>query len=312
MSNLSQTRRRDAHEVMAEIFNNFDRQTETRFITALEEDNRESAERIKALMFTFDDLIKLDSGSAQTLMRNVDKDKLGVALKSANEEVRDFFLGNMSSRAGKMLLRRHGGDGTGAPARRRRGAGAAGQPRQGPRRQGRNHADQEPRRRRAGVLMAAPAKFLFDTDFAAPDKARERAATAAEIAQKIAEAEARAYRAGYEAAQREAKVESDRRAALALEEIGIAIRGIAARFAGIEARMETEAVEVAVAVARKLCSELIAARAARRDHGAGQRLLLASGRDPASRRPHQRPALRGRARADRAAGQRRAASRAAW
>jgi flagellar motor switch protein FliG len=104
MSNLSQTRRRDAHEVMAEIFNNFDRQTETRFITSLEEDNRESAERIKALMFTFDDLIKLDSGSAQTLMRNVDKDKLGVALKSANEEVKGFFLGNMSSRAGKMLL----------------------------------------------------------------------------------------------------------------------------------------------------------------------------------------------------------------
>ena len=104
MSNLSQTRRRDAHEVMAEIFNNFDRQTETRFITSLEEEDREAAERIKALMFTFDDLIKLDSASAQTLMRNIDKDKLGVALKSANEEVRSFFLGNMSSRAGKMLL----------------------------------------------------------------------------------------------------------------------------------------------------------------------------------------------------------------
>ena len=103
MSNLSQTRRRDAHEVMAEIFNNFDRQTETRFITSLEEDNREAAERIKALMFTFDDLVKLDSGSAQTLMRNVDKDKLGVALKSANEDVRNFFFGNMSSRAAKML-----------------------------------------------------------------------------------------------------------------------------------------------------------------------------------------------------------------
>src|SRR5436190_1685122 len=104
MSSLSQTRRRDAHEVMAEIFNNFDRQTETRFITSLEEENRESAERIKALMFTFDDLIKLDSGSAQTLMRNIDKAKLGIALKSANEEVRAFFLGNMSSRAGKMLM----------------------------------------------------------------------------------------------------------------------------------------------------------------------------------------------------------------
>src|SRR6266542_2378090 len=104
MSNLSQTRRRDAHEVMAEIFNNFDRQTETRFLTALEEDNRDSAERIKTLMFTFDDLIKLDSASAQTLMRNIDKNKLAIALKGASEEVRAFFLGNMSSRAGKMLM----------------------------------------------------------------------------------------------------------------------------------------------------------------------------------------------------------------
>jgi flagellar motor switch protein FliG len=103
MSNLSQTRRRDAHEVMAEIFNGFDRQTETRFMTALEENNRESAERIKNLMFTFDDLVKLDNGSAQTLMRNIDKEKLAIALKGANETVRTFFLSNMSSRAGKML-----------------------------------------------------------------------------------------------------------------------------------------------------------------------------------------------------------------
>src|SRR5271156_3288263 len=104
MSNLSQTRRRDAHEVMAEIFNNFDRQTETRFLTALEEDNRESAERIKTLMFTFDDLIKLDPASAQTLMRHIEKDKLAVALKGAAEPVRQFFLSNMSTRAAKMLV----------------------------------------------------------------------------------------------------------------------------------------------------------------------------------------------------------------
>ena len=104
MSNLSQTRRRDAHEVMAEIFNNFDRQTETRFMTSLEDDNRESAERIKALMFTFDDLIRLDTGSAQTLMRHLDKDKLAVALKGASEPVREFFMSNMSTRAAKMLV----------------------------------------------------------------------------------------------------------------------------------------------------------------------------------------------------------------
>jgi flagellar motor switch protein FliG len=104
MSNLSQTRRRDAHEVMAEIFNNFDRQTETRFLTALEENNRESAERIKTLMFTFDDLVKLDSASAQTLMRNIDKNKLAIALKGATDAVRQFFLTNMSTRAAKMLV----------------------------------------------------------------------------------------------------------------------------------------------------------------------------------------------------------------
>jgi flagellar motor switch protein FliG len=103
MSSLSQTRRRDAHEVMAEIFNNFDRQTETRFMTALEEDNRDSAERIKTLMFTFDDLTRLDAGSAQTLMRHIDKDKLAIALKGATEAVRQFFMSNMSTRAAKML-----------------------------------------------------------------------------------------------------------------------------------------------------------------------------------------------------------------
>jgi flagellar motor switch protein FliG len=103
MSNLSQTRRRDAHEVMAEIFNNFDRQTETRFMTSLEDENRDSAERIKTLMFTFDDLVRLDTASAQTLMRHIDKDKLAVALKGANEAVRQFFMSNMSTRAAKML-----------------------------------------------------------------------------------------------------------------------------------------------------------------------------------------------------------------
>jgi flagellar assembly protein FliH len=107
--------------------------------------------------------------------------------------------------------------------------------------------------------MAAPAKFLFDMDFSATDKIRERPATPAEVAQKMATAEARGYRDGFDAGQREAKAESDRRAALALEEIGIGIDAIVRRFSGIETRMETEAVDVAVEVARKLCSELIAA-----------------------------------------------------
>jgi flagellar motor switch protein FliG len=103
MSNLARTAKRDSHEQMAEIFNNFDRQTEGRFIAALEERSRESAERIKALMFTFEDLGKLDPGSIQTLLRHVEKDKLGLALKGATDTLRDTFFSNMSERAGKIL-----------------------------------------------------------------------------------------------------------------------------------------------------------------------------------------------------------------
>jgi flagellar motor switch protein FliG len=103
MSNLARTAKRDAHEMMAEIFNNFDRQTESRFLTSLEERSRDAAERIKALMFTFEDLGKLDPGSIQTLLRHVEKDKLGLALKGATDSLRDVFFSNMSERAGKIL-----------------------------------------------------------------------------------------------------------------------------------------------------------------------------------------------------------------
>ena len=263
MSNLSQTRRRDAHEVMAEIFNNFDRQTETRFITALEEDNRESAERIKTLMFTFDDLTKLDTGSAQTLMRHVDKDKLAVALKGATEPVRQFFLSNMSTRAAKMLIDDMQAHGPGAAARRRRGAGAARQSRQGPRRQGRDHDLQEPRRRRAGLLkhMGAPAKFLFDVDFAAgadrkPAAPRSRSPSTRSSSPRRKPPGAAS---GYAAAQADAKVEADRRIAAALERIAVNARQApTTRSRRSRRRLECEAVEVAVAVARKLAPTLIA------------------------------------------------------
>ncbi len=103
MSNLARTSRRDAHEMMAEIFNNLDRATESRFVAALEERNKDSAEKIKAMMFTFEDLNRLDPGGVQTLLRTVEKDKLGLALKGASEALRDLFFSNMSERAGKLL-----------------------------------------------------------------------------------------------------------------------------------------------------------------------------------------------------------------
>ncbi len=103
MANIAKQNRRDTHEMMAEIFNALDRTTEARFTTALEERNRDSAEKIRALMFKFEDLSRLDPGGVQTLLRAIDKSKLALALKGANEALRDLFFSNMSERAGKLL-----------------------------------------------------------------------------------------------------------------------------------------------------------------------------------------------------------------
>ena len=103
MSNLARTARRDSHEMMADIFNNLDRNAEARFMTGLDERNREAAEKIKQLMFTFDDLNRLDPAGVQVLLRQVDKDQLAIALKGSSDEVKDMFFSNMSERAGKMM-----------------------------------------------------------------------------------------------------------------------------------------------------------------------------------------------------------------
>ncbi len=103
MTNLARTQRRDAHEMMADIFNNLDRNAENRFMSALEERNRESAERIKQLMFTFEDLVRLDATGVQTLLRSIEKDKLALALKGGSDGVKELFFKNMSERAGKMM-----------------------------------------------------------------------------------------------------------------------------------------------------------------------------------------------------------------
>ena len=103
VTTFTQTSRRDAHKTMAEVFNAFDRHTESRFLSALDQMNRDAAKKIRALMFTFEDLAKLDPGSIQTLMRQVDRETLSRALKGAPESIRSFFFSNMSSRAAKNL-----------------------------------------------------------------------------------------------------------------------------------------------------------------------------------------------------------------
>lgn len=103
MGNLARGQRSDTHEVMAEIFNHFDRATESRLMAGLEERDKEAADRIKTLMFTFDDLARLDGAGVQLLLRNAGNDRIAVALKGASEKMRNLFFSNMSERAAKIL-----------------------------------------------------------------------------------------------------------------------------------------------------------------------------------------------------------------
>lgn len=103
MATLANTRQRDQHELMADVFNSFDRGTEQRFMSMLEERNRDSADKVKSLMFTFEDLQNLDPQGVQTLLRHVEKTALAVGLKGASESIRDLFFTNMSERQGKIL-----------------------------------------------------------------------------------------------------------------------------------------------------------------------------------------------------------------
>ena len=103
MSNLARTSKQDPHEMMADIFNNFERSVEQKLMTALEDKNQESAERIRELMFTFEDLNVLDSQGIQAIIRSVDRDKMTIALKGATDSLRDLFFNNMSERAAKIM-----------------------------------------------------------------------------------------------------------------------------------------------------------------------------------------------------------------
>ncbi|MEO1707510.1 MAG: flagellar motor switch protein FliG [Pseudomonadota bacterium] len=103
ITSLTETQGHDTFEMMAEIFNCFDRQTERRFMETLREKNPEAADRIKALMVVFEDLLHIDDHDVQILLRYLDKSQLAVALKGANDEVASLFFRNMSERAAKIL-----------------------------------------------------------------------------------------------------------------------------------------------------------------------------------------------------------------
>jgi flagellar motor switch protein FliG len=103
MRNLATKNKRDSHELMADIFNNFDRANETKFMELLEKRSEEDAEKIRALMFTFEDLLKADDAGIQTILREIDKDQLALALKGSSDDMKTRVLANMSERASKIL-----------------------------------------------------------------------------------------------------------------------------------------------------------------------------------------------------------------
>src|SRR5262249_10725046 len=102
-------------------------------------------------------------------------------------------------------------------------------------------------------MKAAPAKFLFDNDFT-PGRTGKPTVALAEHAQKVKDADVAGYGRGFAAA----KAEVEQHAAAALDPIAASLKTLEASLAAVEARLETEAVEVAVAVARKLAPTLVA------------------------------------------------------
>lgn len=103
MSNLSRSQRRDPHEAMADVFNAMDRATEESMLRALDERSPESAERIRALMFTFEDLGNLLPAAVAVIVRQAEKRQMALALKAAPETMKQLFFGTMTERSAKLM-----------------------------------------------------------------------------------------------------------------------------------------------------------------------------------------------------------------
>ena len=154
VTTFTQSARRDAHKTMAEVFNAFDRHTEARFLSALDQMNRDAAKKIRALMFTFEDLAKLDPGSIQTLMRQVDRETLSRALKALPNDPQ-LLLRQHVEPCGEEPPGRDGGHGPDPSEGRGRRAEQDGDHGEGNGRSRRHPDLQEPRRRGARLLMTA-------------------------------------------------------------------------------------------------------------------------------------------------------------
>jgi flagellar motor switch protein FliG len=103
ISSTGKTQKYDSFEMLAEIFNNLDRNNESKFMSMLESDLPEAAVKIKDKMFTFDDLVKIDTKGIQRLLRDIEKSRLTLALKGAPEAVKVVLFSSLSQRAVKII-----------------------------------------------------------------------------------------------------------------------------------------------------------------------------------------------------------------
>ena len=103
ISSVGKTQKYDSFEMLAEIFNNFDRNSESKFMSMLENHLPEAATKVKDRMFTFEDLTKIDTKGIQRLLRDVEKSKLTIALKGASEKLKSIIFSSMSQRAASII-----------------------------------------------------------------------------------------------------------------------------------------------------------------------------------------------------------------
>lgn len=90
-------------EAVAEMLNSLDKSTETRILATIEESNPDLAEQIRELMFTFEDMVLIDSRGMQTILKEIPQQDLTMSMKTASEGIKELIFSSMSQRAAEML-----------------------------------------------------------------------------------------------------------------------------------------------------------------------------------------------------------------
>ena len=97
------TRQIGGTKLVADIMNQMERSSEEALMQKLEDSDESLAETVRGLMFVFDDILNIDTRGVQTLLKEVDRDTLVMALKAAGEDIREYVFSNLSQRAAEMI-----------------------------------------------------------------------------------------------------------------------------------------------------------------------------------------------------------------